>query len=210
MNYYLRETEWPSFRKRILQDLLIILVCFFFLFRLSAPLSHFPSPGSTAWAMGVILQLSPWLLLRSPDCTASERSTGDRCCPWPCHNLSCPFLPTDCQTLWGLWHRFAYRTLCLHAPFNTIPHLLHLHVFLPKPVPWTRLVFLPFLHVTCYLLGLSWLWDTSYFTARLPSLPWHVSWSLSALKSLPTSSNSTEKQKACLLSIARLLGTPLW
>lgn len=39
MNYYLRETEWPSFRKRILQDLLIILVFFFFFCSDSQP--HF-------------------------------------------------------------------------------------------------------------------------------------------------------------------------
>lgn len=148
LSYYLRETEWLSIRKKILWDYLIIFVSWL---RLSAPLSFLHSPGwfhaarHGTWVC--ILQLSLWLLLCPPSCAASEQSAGDRCCPWPCHSLSCPFLPTDCQTLWGLWHHFAYPTLRLHTPFNTIPHLFHLHVFLPQLLPWTRLVFHPFLHV---------------------------------------------------------------
>lgn len=120
-------------------------------------------PCSEVWEMSVILQLSCWLLLCSPTCAALECSAEDRCCPGPCHNLSCPFSPTDCQTLQGLWNHFAYHTLCLHTPFNTIPHLLHLPGLLPQPVPWTHLVFHPFLHVICYLYVLSPLWDTSCF-----------------------------------------------
>lgn len=48
MNYYLRETEWPSFRKKILKDLLIILVFFFFVQTLSPTFSF-----SFPWQHGV-------------------------------------------------------------------------------------------------------------------------------------------------------------
>lgn len=113
VNYSLKETEWSSFRKRVLQDFcgLFALTVFVSWFGLSAPLSILHSlADSSQWGMWNVCDIAA-LLSAAPLLS----------CPWLCHHLSCPFLPTDCQTLWGFWNHLL-TTPCASTPLSTQSH----------------------------------------------------------------------------------------
>lgn len=155
-----------------------------------SPTFHFAFPG---WFLTVRHVKRVWYCSSPVSCSSALLSLT-------LSQFVLPFLTYRLPNSLGLLESLVYHTLCLHTPFNTIPHLLHLPGLFPSQCLELALFSTPFSMFFSICIS----YHRFGTTLTSPSLPGRVSWSLSALKSLPTSSNTPGKWKTCLFSRDRL------
>lgn len=194
VNYSLRETEWPSIRKRILLwpfclDILCFLVWTF------SPTFLFAFLG---WFLAVRCGKWVWYCSSPDGCSSALPTVPPRSALQRTDAVLDPALSYPQIAKLSEASEITLPT----TPFASTPLSTQSHTSSTSlgsfPSQCLDLTLFSTLFSMLFPICMSYHRFGTPLTS--PSLPWHVSWSLSALKSLPTSANTPEKQKTCLFS----------